>query len=332
MSVPLAYLGVILIWSTTPLAIQWSGQGGGFLLGVTARMVLGALLALTALALLRHRLPWHRAARRTYLAAGLGIYASMLCVYWASQYIPSGWIAVIFGLAPVVTGAMAAVWLGERSFTPSRLAGMLLGLGGLVVIFRAGLDLGPGAVYGLLGMLASVSLHSASAVWVKKLNPMLPGLTVTTGGLLVAAPLYLLTWWLGDGRPPQTLPMRTVLSIVYLASFGSVLGFAMYYYVLQRLEAGRVALITLVTPVAALWLGGWLNDEPINGSALAGAALILSGLACYQWGGRLGEAMRRLFTARPAAALTPDPGRRTRSRADAGSCRKSRAPWGDGRG
>lgn len=324
MSVPLAYLGVILIWSTTPLAIQWSGEGGGFLLGVTARMVLGALLALAALALLRLPLPWHRAARRTYLAAGLGIYASMLCVYWAAQYIPSGWISVIFGLAPIVTGAMAALWLGERSFTPARLTGMLLGLVGLTVIFRAGLGLGPGAAYGLLGMLASVNLHSASAVWVKRLNPMLPGLTVTTGGLLVAAPLYLLTWWLGDRHLPQALPLRTVLSIVYLAAFGSVLGFAMYYYVLQRLEAGRVALITLVTPVLALWLGRLLNGEPVSAEAFAGAALILGGLACYQWGGGLGSMLWR--------RLTPGRGRRSRSGADACSCRRSRAPWGSGRG
>ncbi len=47
MSVPLAYLGVIIIWSTTPLAIKWSNETGSFLFGVTGRMALGALLCLT---------------------------------------------------------------------------------------------------------------------------------------------------------------------------------------------------------------------------------------------------------------------------------------------
>ncbi|MBU2479196.1 MAG: EamA family transporter, partial [Gammaproteobacteria bacterium] len=46
MSMPAAFLGVILIWSTTPLAIQWSSEGGGFLFGVAARMWLGALFCL----------------------------------------------------------------------------------------------------------------------------------------------------------------------------------------------------------------------------------------------------------------------------------------------
>ncbi len=286
MSVPAAYLGIIVIWSTTPLAIQWSGQGGGFLFGVTARMVLGALFAALAHGLLRVALPRHRAARHTYLAAGLGIYAAMLCVYWSSQYIPSGWMSVIFGVAPLITGAMASFWLGERAFSPDRLIGILIGLAGLVVVFRAGLALGPGAVNGLLGMLAAVSFHSASAVWVKRLNSGLHGLAVTTGGLWVAAPLFLTTWLFVDGVPPTSLPLRAQLSIGYLALFGSVLGFAMYFFVLRHLEAARVALITLITPVVALMLGHLLNGEPVSLSAYLGAALILSGLGLYQWGAR----------------------------------------------
>jgi drug/metabolite transporter (DMT)-like permease len=286
-SVPIAYLGVIVIWATTPLAIQWSGEGGGFLFGITARMVIGAPLAALALALLRRGLPLHRIARQTYLAAGLGIYGAMLCVYWASQQIPSGWLSVIFGLAPIVTGIMARAWLDERAFSPTRLVGMFLGIGGLVVIFRASLGLGPNAAYGILAMIAAVSLHSASAVWVKRLNPGLPGLAVTTGGLLVAAPLLLITWLTVDGQLPAELPLRAALSIGYLAACGSVLGFSLYFYVLHHMEASRVALITLVTPVIALMLGHLLNSEPLSSSAFIGAGLILAGLGLYQWGARL---------------------------------------------
>ena len=47
MSVPLAYIGVIIIWSTTPLAIKWSGGDAGFLFGVTARMLIGLLFSLS---------------------------------------------------------------------------------------------------------------------------------------------------------------------------------------------------------------------------------------------------------------------------------------------
>ncbi len=71
MSVSAAYPGVVLIWSTTPLAIKWSSEGVGFLFGVAARMVSSILICLALIALLSRRMRWHRdrGALLTYLAA-----------------------------------------------------------------------------------------------------------------------------------------------------------------------------------------------------------------------------------------------------------------------
>ena len=111
---PAAFIGVVLIWGTTPLAIKWSGEGVGYLFGVSSRMVIGLILALLVLKLMGLSLPWHAKARRTYIAAGLGIFVAMTAAYWSAQYIPSGWISVMFGLTPIVTGLMARVWLTEQ--------------------------------------------------------------------------------------------------------------------------------------------------------------------------------------------------------------------------
>ena len=53
MSIPAAYLGIVLIWSTTPLAIQWSTQGTGFAFAVLARMLIGVIVAALLLAATR---------------------------------------------------------------------------------------------------------------------------------------------------------------------------------------------------------------------------------------------------------------------------------------
>ncbi|MFN2310206.1 MAG: DMT family transporter, partial [Gammaproteobacteria bacterium] len=287
MSVPMAFIGVILIWSTTPLAIQWSSEGGGFLFGVAARMWLGALVCLALMGLLGVPLPRHGAALRTYLAAGLGIFGAMFCVYWGAQFIPSGLISVLYGLTPMVTGLLAAVWLQERAFSPARLLGMLLGLGGLAVIFGRGLIAQEIAVPGVLGVLASVVLHAVSSVWVKRIGADVSAMAVAGGGLLVAAPLYLLVWLLLDGAAPAALTPRAGAAIVYLGLMGSVVGFVLFYYVLKRMAASRIALITLVTPVLALWLGHAVNGEAIDAPIVAGSALILAGLVAHQWGDRL---------------------------------------------
>ena len=77
MSVPAAYLGIILIWSTTPLAVQWSTQGAGFAFAVFARMAIGLALAALLIAVWRVGFPLHARARRSYLAGGLGLFGAM---------------------------------------------------------------------------------------------------------------------------------------------------------------------------------------------------------------------------------------------------------------
>jgi drug/metabolite transporter (DMT)-like permease len=278
-----AYLTVILIWSTTPLAIKWSAVGGGYAFAVLARMLIGVLLAAALLKVWRVGLPLHARARRSYLAGGLGIFGAMFCTYWGAQYIDSGLVAVLFGLAPLVTSLLAAWWLDETTLRPARVAGLLLGLAGLAVIFATGAPAGgASAVAGMLALLAAVLIYSASLVWLKRIGDDSPPLATTTGSLLVSLPLFALAWAMAGGQVPEALPLRAGAAIVYLAVFGSVLGFALYYHVVRHLEAARVALITLVTPVLALLLGHAANGEAVGLRVWLGAGLISLGLVLHQ--------------------------------------------------
>ncbi|MGD2055484.1 MAG: DMT family transporter [Gammaproteobacteria bacterium] len=292
MSIPVAYIGVILIWSTTPLAIQWSGDGVGYLFGITSRMILGVMVGLMVAGLFSIRLPWHAKARRTYLAAGLGLFFAMTAVYWSSQFIPSGWMSVLFGLAPIVTGLLATLLLPERALDAARLAGMLLGLAGLAIMLLGSQRLGPHAAWGVAGMVFSVTAYSASAVVVKRIGADIPALATTIGGLLVVVPLLVALYVLTGEPLPMVVPMRAVLAIVYLGMIGSVLGFVLYYYVLRHVEATRVALITLITPVLALLLGHLLNGEALQVETMLGTAAILSGLLLFEYGQAAGRWVR----------------------------------------
>lgn len=283
MSVPAATIGIILIWASTPLAIKWSGEGAGVLFALASRMALGTVLALALVWVLRHGLPMNRKARHAYFAGGMGLYLAMTAVYWGAQFIPSGLVSVVFGLNPLITSLIVALWLGERSLTPQRLLGLGLGLAGLTVVFGVGMELGDLAWMGILGVLLATSFQAGSAVWVKHIAAKVPATSVTAGSLLVALPFYLLTWWLVDGEWPQAIPLYSGASILYLALVGSVIGFVLYYYALQRLGAARISLVTLITPVLSLMLGQWLNDEASSLQQWLGTGLILAGLAAHQW-------------------------------------------------
>lgn len=283
MSLPAAFTGVVLIWSTTPLAIQWSSEGGGFLFGVTARMTLGLIFCAVAVRIADVRVPWHKHARNAYLAAGAGIYGGMLLVYWGAQYVPSGWIAVLFGLSPLLTSVFSALWLSQKCLSFAKVTGLVLGIAGLAVIFGGGGQLGENVHNGIVAVVLSTILHAASAVGVKRFSMQVPAMAVAVGGLGVAVPGFIITWLLFDGVWPDNLSERAGLSILYLALFGSVLGFVWYFYLLRELDAIKVNLLTLVTPVTALLLGSWLNGEELSSSVWYGTALILAGMCMHQW-------------------------------------------------
>lgn len=279
-----AYLSVILIWSTTPLAIKWSGEGPGFLFGVTARMTIGLIGVLLLMVFSRKTWRLDAPARWSYLAGSTQIFGAMLATYWSSQHIPSGWISVVFGLTPLLTAPFAAFWLGERSLTGPRLLSYVLGAGGLGLIFHSALSFSSAAVAGICGVLLASLLQAISSVWVKRIDAGLPALTQVTGSLVLAVPAYWLVWWVFDGDWPISLPRLSLASILYLGGIATTLGFTLYFFVLQQLPASRVAMITLVTPVLSLYVGHFANHEPLHGPVLTGTGLIIAALFLHETG------------------------------------------------
>ncbi|WP_430461545.1 DMT family transporter [Thalassolituus sp. LLYu03] len=283
MPVAVAYLGVVFIWSTTPIAIQFSLQGLDFFTAVSLRMWISAALSLPLLFIMRQPLALNRQALQSYLAGSLGIYGAMMAVYWGSPFIPSGLISVLYGLSPMLSGALAWFWLGERELTRGRILALLLALAGLTLVVVGRLSLDAGSWRGILGTLVSVLCFAGSAVWVKQVNAGLHPMVQTSGTLWVSSLAYLLTVPFFGVHIPQDWSTVSQAGLVYLVLFGSLLGFLLYFHVLKLLPASRVTLITLMAPVLAVFWGYWLKDERLATSSIFGAVLLLAGLSLYQW-------------------------------------------------
>jgi drug/metabolite transporter (DMT)-like permease len=283
MSVPISYISVILIWSTTPLAIQWSGNDVGFQFGVAARMLVGLAALLVVLHVMKISFPWHKKARRIYLISGLTLYVAMSFVYWSAQHIPSGWISVVFGLSPIITSVMASLILKDSTLSGMRLTGMTIGFVGLSVVFIEGISISTAAILGVTGTVISAASQSLGAVLIKQQEPDFHPIAITAGSIAVSLPLFLLNCLLMSDWP-ETIPMKAGLSILYLALLGSAIGFPLYFYLLKKLAPERVAIITLITPITALLLGAVFNGELISSKVWTGTVLIITGLAIYEYG------------------------------------------------
>src|SRR5512144_233954 len=235
MSLPAAFVSVILIWSTTPLAIKWSSLGVGFSFAVFSRMAIGVLLCALLLAAFRVRMPLHRKALLAYVAGGLSMFGAMALTYWSAQFVSSGMISVLFGMSPLITSLGAMLWLKEEALTPSKLSGMMMGVLGLLLVFRGNLDLGATAGIGLVVLFVAVAVQSLGLVWLKRIDDDSPPLATTLGTLTVALPLFFAAWYLVDGHLPAAVPERAVAATVYLGVVGSVLGFVLYYYLIKNM-------------------------------------------------------------------------------------------------
>ena len=288
-SVPTAFLCVILIWSTTPLAVQWS-TGNAPITSAFFRMLIGVIFCGGLMAISKAPLPLDRLALRLYLVSGLSIFAGMSLIYWAAQSIPSGWIAVLFGLSPLFTGLFSVFVEPETRLTFSRGLGIMLGLFGLFLVFKAGLSINANTFKGVLLMFISVIVASSSSVLIRHLaaSRKLTGRQITTGGLLVAIPIFAVAALIVDPIGAVDFSNKALISIVYLGLIGTGVGFTLYYFLLNNTSANNVSLVTLVTPITALLLGSWLNNEAVIPNVWLGGICVVIGLLLYQYKPRLG--------------------------------------------
>ena len=282
MSVPVAYATIIIVWSTTPLGITWSNETLSPVAAVTIRMAIAAVIGFTLLKAFRIPISWSAKALRTYTYSLMGIFIALLCTYNAAQYIPSGLISVLYALAPVLSNLFAYLLLGKGDFSAARWVSFIISFMGLAVICLDDWVLHQDGWIGVVLLLVAVAMYSLSGVLVQREGYHAHPLSLTVGTLVLAAPLFILSWFILDGEVPVLdWSSQSPWAVLYLAVFGSLLGFASYFYIVRQLGATAVAMVTLVTPVLALILGNVLNHEAITIQIFVGTSCVLFGLVLY---------------------------------------------------
>ncbi|MGK0374374.1 MAG: drug/metabolite transporter (DMT)-like permease [Arenicella sp.] len=289
LAIPASFMLVLIIWTTTPLAIKWSSAGAP-MTSALLRMLIGVTFCGSIVIFMSSKFRVDAAARKVYLVGGLSIFVCMSLFYAAAQQIPSGWIAVLFGLSPLFTGLFSAMVEPDTKLTLARLFGLLLGLAGLYLVFSAGLNFADASIEGVILTLVAVVISSATSVISRQLvkDLELPGMQITTGSLIVAIPCFIVAVLLLEPQINLMFTSKAWSAILYLGLIGTGVGFTLYYYLLKHISASRIALITLITPISALSVGSWLNKEPLVPEVWMGATLVCIGLLLYEFKPRLG--------------------------------------------
>lgn len=298
----LALVVLVSIWGTTWAAIRVGLDGIPPFTGVALRFSLAGALLLLLVPVLGVRFRWDR--RELGLWALNGLFSFTLSygiVYWAEQWVPSGLVSVLWATFPLWVALLAHPFLPGERLTVRQSLGVLLGFGGVVVIFSEDLSrlavepavvesaaAGPGAGPGWAGpglavaaavVLLSPLVSAVANVAVKRWGEGIHPLSLTAVPMLGTGLVMGVVAWTTEDLSTVRFDALTVGSVLYLAVFGSAVTFTLYFWLLSRLPATRLSLITYAIPVVAVIVGTVALDEPITLRIGLGAALVVAGVA-----------------------------------------------------
>lgn len=273
---------LVAIWGTTWAAIRIGLEDLPPLTSLAWRLGLAGVLLLALVPVLGVRLGRRRREPALWAINGLLSFAgSYGVVYWAEQRVPSGLAALLFATFPLFVAVLGHFFLpGERLY-PRGAAGTLVGFAGVALIFSEDLGRlgGPGVAFSAAVLLVAPAVSAVANVaikrWGKGIHPLsLTSVPLLGAGVLVGAAAALFE----SDRAVRWTP-AAIGSIVYLALFGSAIAFVVYFWLLERLPATRLSLITYAMPVVAVLIGILLFDEPMTARIAAGAGLVIAGVA-----------------------------------------------------
>lgn len=280
-----AFAAVYLIWGSTYLAIRFAVQTLPPLLMASARfMIAGAIVLLWAR--LRDGAPWPtRVEWRVGLIGGaLLLLGGNGGVSWAEQRVPSGITALLVAIVPVFVVLLEWLRPGGKRPKATVFAGVALGLAGLALL--VGPDaVGDGSRASTAGavVLVFASLSWAAGSIYTKLAPKPSSATVATGTQMLAGGLALLAAALVAGEPARLdlahAAKSSLIAFAYLLTFGSLIGFTAYVYLLSHTTAAKASTYAYVNPVVAVLLGWAVGHEPVTSRTFLAATVILAGVA-----------------------------------------------------
>ncbi len=272
---------LVLVWGTTWAAIRVGLAGIPPFTGVAMRFTLAGLLLLSLAPRFGVRLGASRRERALWAAnAFLSFGVSYAVVYWCEQYIPSGLAAVLFATYPLLVAALAHFFLPGERLAPAAGAGLLLGFAGVAVIFSDDLRLlgGEQVRTAALVMLVSPVVSAVSMILIKRWGAGIHPLSLAAVPMLAAGLAMGIVALAFERGRTLVLDARSLGALLYLTVFGSAVTFTVYYWLLARVSATRVALTSYVIPIVAVAVGAVAFHEPVRPRLLAGSALVLAGV------------------------------------------------------
>lgn len=261
---------------------------------VFLRVALGAVVLLPLLRVQGISFPKGMSGWRAFVVIGLlnNVIPFSLIVI-GQTFIPSGLASILNATTPLFTVLVMAA-AGEETLQARRVAGVALGLAGVIILRGWGIETPTGQGLGILLCLGGALSYGFAALAARRLLKDSPPLGTATFQLMASTAMMAIV--AGAVEQPWRLPMpgvMTWLAVLGLAALSTALAYIVFFQIIRRSGATNVMLVTLLIPVTAILLGWLVLGEPISAREIAGAIVIGSALIVID-----GRAVRMLQRAR----------------------------------
>jgi len=279
-----AFLAIYLIWGSTYLAIRFAVETIPPFLMAGARYSIAGILLYGWLWMRGERRTTPRQWRDAAIVGGLMLLGGNGAVCWAEQFVPSGLAALLVSTIPIWVVLLDWLWL--RSARPNRriFVGLILGFLGVGMLVRPGGNAEATGGVSLLGagvLLLAAALWAAGVVYSRRAAiPSSPMLAVAMQMVAGGAMLLLTGTLLGEGSRLDLARAsnRSILSLVYLVTFGTLVGHTCYLWLIRVTTPAKASTNAFVNPVVAVVLGWALAGEELRPFTALAAAVAISGV------------------------------------------------------
>jgi drug/metabolite transporter (DMT)-like permease len=267
-----ALVTVYVIWGSTYLAIAYAGETIAPLFAASTRFIVAGLLMAGVVLLRGGRLRISRGALASCIVIGALLPGANAVLFVAEKSVPTGLASLIIASVPLWVVLLRL--LGRERLPWPALAAVGIGFAGVAILAHPS---GGATYWGIaLCLLSAVMWATGSVLSARLTMPEDPfaatAYEMLAGGLLLL-PISLFTV---HGFSPST---TSILGWIYLVTFGSIIGYTSYTWLLQNAPLGLVSTYAYVNPVVAIGLGVLFRDEQLTWILLIGAAIVVAAVA-----------------------------------------------------
>ncbi|MFN8577004.1 MAG: EamA family transporter [Candidatus Sericytochromatia bacterium] len=276
----LSFTGVYLIWGSTYLAVKFSLEGFPSLLMGGIRFSIAGLLLILFAFLKGEGKPTLKDWKNAIIIGFVMNFCGQGLNFIVAREVPSSIIALISATVPLLITFFDSMFFSKQKLSPIIIIGLIIGFSGVISLLSPDKN-------NSFNYLLTIPILFSSTCWAfgsllpKKLD-MNNSAFMNLGTQLFAGSIFFTigSYFMGEfnGFKFENVPLKSLFALLYLITFGSIIVFTCYNWLLKNYDAGKVSTYGFVNPVIAVIMGNIFGNEIITPKIIVSALIILLGV------------------------------------------------------